>query len=161
MASSPPAEPGARDQKVIKMPEAAQAGLANGRHGFTPSVIEGNLGRVTRTTNEDEGGRPVTVPVMGRIAAGTPIEALQTRTHSINVPPEMLASGEHYALEVRGDSMVEAGILDGDMALIQRSDAADTGDIVVALIDEEEATCAASPAARRLDRLEPADRPTS
>ena len=130
----------ARAIEVIKLPETQQAGLANGRRGFTPSVIEGNLGKVTRTANEDEGGRPVTVPVMGRIAAGTPIEALQTRTHSINVPPEMLASGEHYALEVRGDSMVEAGILDGDMALIQRSDAAETGDIVVALIDEEEAT---------------------
>jgi repressor LexA len=130
----------ARAIEVIKLPETAQAGLSNGRRGFTPSVIEGNLGKVTRTANEDEGGRPVTVPVMGRIAAGTPIEALQTRTHSINVPPEMLASGEHYALEVRGDSMVEAGILDGDMALIQRSDVAETGDIVVALIDEEEAT---------------------
>jgi repressor LexA len=130
----------ARAIEVIKLPETAQASLGNGRRGFTPSVIEGNLGKVSRTANEDEGGRPVTVPVMGRIAAGTPIEALQTRTHSINVPPEMLASGEHYALEVRGDSMVEAGILDGDMALIQRSDVAETGDIVVALIDEEEAT---------------------
>jgi repressor LexA len=130
----------ARAIEVIKLPETAQASLGNGRRGFTPSVIEGNLGKVSRTPNEDEGGRPVTVPVMGRIAAGTPIEALQTRTHSINVPPEMLASGEHYALEVRGDSMVEAGILDGDMALIQRSDVAETGDIVVALIDEEEAT---------------------
>ena len=130
----------ARAIEVIKLPETSQASLGNGRRGFTPSVIEGNLGKVSRTASEDEGGRPVTVPVMGRIAAGTPIEALQTRTHSINVPPEMLASGEHYALEVRGDSMVEAGILDGDMALIQRSDVAETGDIVVALIDEEEAT---------------------
>ena len=77
---------------------------------------------------------------MGRIAAGTPIEALQTRSHTINVPPEMLGSGDHYALEVRGDSMVEAGILDGDIAMIQKTDAANTGDIVVALIDEEEAT---------------------
>ena len=84
--------------------------------------------------------RPVAVPVMGRIAAGTPIEALQTRSHTISVPPDMLGSGEHYALEVRGDSMVEAGILDGDMALIQRNETAETGDIVVALIDEEEAT---------------------
>ena len=130
----------ARAIEVIKLPEQAQAGFGNGRRGFTPSVIEGNLGRVSRTASEDDAGRPVTVPVMGRIAAGTPIEALQTRTHSINVPPEMLASGEHYALEVRGDSMVEAGILDGDLALIQRSDVAETGDIVVALIDEEEAT---------------------
>jgi repressor LexA len=127
----------ARAIEVIKMPEQAASG---GRRGFTPSVIEGNLGRVVRTTSEDEGGRPVAIPVMGRIAAGTPIEALQTRSHTISVPPEMLASGEHYALEVRGDSMVEAGILDGDMALIQRTEGADTGDIVVALIDEEEAT---------------------
>ena len=89
---------------------------------------------------EDDGNRPVAVPVMGRIAAGTPIEALQTRSHTISVPPDMLGSGEHYALEVRGDSMVDAGILDGDMALIQRNESADTGDIVVALIDEEEAT---------------------
>ena len=132
----------ARAIEVIKMPEQAGNAHANGgaRRGFTPSVIEGNLGRVVRSTSEDEGGRPVAIPVMGRIAAGTPIEALQTRSHTINVPPEMLSTGEHYALEVRGDSMVEAGILDGDMALIQRTEGADTGDIVVALIDEEEAT---------------------
>jgi repressor LexA len=78
---------------------------------------------------------------MGRIAAGTPIEAIQTKSSVINMPPDMLsATGEHFALEVRGDSMIEAGILDGDMALIKRTEAADTGDIVVALIDEEEAT---------------------
>ena len=77
---------------------------------------------------------------MGRIAAGTPIEAIQTRSHTINMPPEMLTTGDHFALEVRGDSMIEAGILDGDIALLKRSDAADTGDIVVALIDAEEAT---------------------
>lgn len=129
----------ARAIEVIKMPEQS-ASAGGGRRGFTPSVIEGNLGRIVRTASEDEGGRPVAIPVMGRIAAGTPIEALQNRTHTINVPPEMLASGEHYALEVRGDSMIEAGILDGDVALIQRTEGADTGDIVVALIDEEEAT---------------------
>ncbi len=102
-------------------------------------MIEGNLGRV-RTASEDEGGHPVAVPVMGRIAAGTPIEAIQTRSHVINVPADLLSSGEHFALEVRGDSMIEAGILDGDIALIKRTDAADTGDIVVAFIDNEEAT---------------------
>jgi repressor LexA len=108
--------------------------------GFTPSVIEGNLGRV-RTTSDDEGGRPVAVPVMGRIAAGTPIEAIQTKSHVINMPSDVLSTGgEHFALEVRGDSMIEAGILDGDIALIKKTDGADTGDIVVALIDEEEAT---------------------
>lgn len=129
----------ARAIEVIKLPEQAAGGFGNGRRGFTPNVIEGNLGKV-RTASEDEGGRPVAIPVMGRIAAGTPIEALQTRSHTINVPPEMLGSGEHYALEVRGDSMVEAGILDGDVAMIQKTEAANTGDIVVALIDEEEAT---------------------
>jgi repressor LexA len=130
----------ARAIEVIKLPEITGAGNGNGRRGFTPSVIEGTLGRVRSATAEDDGNRPVAVPVMGRIAAGTPIEALQTRSHTISVPPDMLGSGEHYALEVRGDSMVEAGILDGDMALIQRNETADTGDIVVALIDEEEAT---------------------
>jgi repressor LexA len=131
----------ARAIEVIKLPELSSAN-GNSRRGFTPSVIEGTLGKVRSGSgvSEDDGNRPVAVPVMGRIAAGTPIEALQTRTHTISVPPDMLGSGEHYALEVRGDSMVDAGILDGDTALIQRNDTAETGDIVVALIDEEEAT---------------------
>jgi repressor LexA len=127
----------ARAIEVIKLPELSP-GAGGNRRGFTPSVIEGNLGKVRG--GADDGERPVSVPVMGRIAAGTPIEALQTRSHTISVPPDMLGSGEHYALEVRGDSMVDAGILDGDMALIQRNETADTGDIVVALIDDEEAT---------------------
>ncbi len=127
----------ARAIEVIKLPEPVAGGV--GRRGFTPNVIEGNLGRV-RAPTEDEGGRPVAIPVMGRIAAGTPIEAIQTKSHTINVPPEMLTTGEHFALEVRGDSMIDAGILEGDMALIRKTEAADTGDIVVALIDDEEAT---------------------
>jgi len=132
----------ARAIEVIKLPELG-ANPGGGRRGFTPSVIEGNLGKVRANTSSDPDENvsyPVSVPVMGRIAAGTPIEALQTRSHTISVPPDMLGSGEHYALEVRGDSMMEAGILDGDTVLIQRNDSADTGDIVVALIDEEEAT---------------------
>ena len=131
----------ARAIEVIKLPESIAQGMVSGRsRGFTPSVIEGNLGRV-RTASEDDGGRPVAVPVMGRIAAGTPIESIQTRSHTINMPPDLLsATGEHFALEVRGDSMIEAGILDGDTALLKRTDAAETGDIVVALIDDEEAT---------------------
>jgi repressor LexA len=130
----------ARAIEVIKLPELNNA-AGGARRGFTPSVIEGNLGKVRSSSGtEDSSDQPVAVPVMGRIAAGTPIEALQTRSHTISVPPDMLGSGEHYALEVRGDSMMEAGILDGDMALIQRNESADTGDIVVALIDEEEAT---------------------
>ena len=128
----------ARAIEVVRMPEAVSQ-IATARRGFTPSVIEGNLGRV-RTASEDDGGRPVAVPMMGRIAAGTPIEAIQTRSATISVPPDLLTTGEHFALEVRGDSMVDAGILDGDTVLIRRGDAADTGDIVVALIDDEEAT---------------------
>jgi repressor LexA len=134
----------ARAIEVIKLPELSGNGNGGSRRGFTPSVIEGTLGKVrggsASNGSEDDGNHPVAVPVMGRIAAGTPIEALQTRSHTISVPPDMLGSGEHYALEVRGDSMVDAGILDGDMALIQRNETAETGDIVVALIDEEEAT---------------------
>ena len=127
----------ARAIEVIKLPEQVAQGGA--RRGFTPSVIEGDLGRV-RAGSEDEGGRPVVVPVMGRIAAGTPIEAIQTRSHTIQVPPDLLTAGEHFALEVRGDSMIEAGILEGDTVVIRKGDSAETGDIVVALIDDEEAT---------------------
>jgi repressor LexA len=137
----------ARAIEVIKLPDAMGGNGIGGRsRGFTPSVIEGNLGRrpaASAATSDDEGSAPrhISVPMMGRIAAGTPIEAIQTRTDTIQMPPDMLSSsGEHFALEVRGDSMIEAGILDGDTALIKKTDAADTGDIVVALIDDEEAT---------------------
>ena len=127
----------ARAIEVIKLPEPV--GQSVGRRGFTPSVIEGNLGKV-RSASEDDSGRPVSIPLMGRIAAGTPIEAIQSKTQTIQMPPDMLGSGEHFALEVKGDSMIEAGILEGDTVLIKKTEAADTGDIVVALIDEEEAT---------------------
>ena len=131
----------ARAIEVIRLPDAVAHGFSNGRsRGFVPNVIEGNLGRARTPSVEDDNSRPVAVPVMGRIAAGTPIEAIQNKSAVINMPPDLLSTGEHFALEVRGDSMIEAGILDGDMALIKRTEAADTGDIVVALIDEEEAT---------------------
>jgi repressor LexA len=131
----------ARAIEVIKLPDSVAQGLGNGRtKKFTPSVIEGDLGRVRQTSEDDNSGRPVAVPVMGRIAAGTPVEAIQTRSHVINVPPDLLSTGDHFALEVRGDSMIEAGILEGDTVLIKKTEAADTGDIVVALIDNEEAT---------------------
>jgi repressor LexA len=128
----------ARAIEVIKLPDSVghNGGI---RRGFTPSVIEGDLGRV-RANSDDEGGRPVVIPVMGRIAAGTPIEAIQQRSHTIQVPPDLLSTGDHFALEVRGDSMIDAGILDGDTVLIRKGDGAETGDIVVALIDDEEAT---------------------
>jgi repressor LexA len=134
----------ARALEVVRMPESSVPGLslASSQRGFRPNVIEGNLGKVrsARPDMDDDIGRPVLVPVMGRIAAGTPVSAIQTKSHTISVSPEMLTSGEHFALEVRGDSMIEAGIFDNDTVLIRRQDHADTGDIIVALIDDEEAT---------------------
>jgi len=87
-----------------------------------------------------DGDGAMGVPVLGRIAAGTPIEALQNKVAEMPVPVSMLARGDHYALEVAGDSMINAGILDGDTVIIQQTDSANTGDIVVALVDEAEAT---------------------
>ena len=131
----------ARAIEVIRLPDSMQASPVTSRsRGFSPSVIEGNLGRVRATQESANSNEPVMVPVMGRIAAGTPIEAIQTHSHTIGVPPDMLSPGEHFALEVRGDSMIEAGIFEGDTVLIRKSDTADSGDIVVALVDEEEAT---------------------
>jgi repressor LexA len=138
----------ARALEVIKLPDSMNPSLGGRKTRFEPSVIEGNLGRVATPPTRTNTGAPapvsamqvVSIPVMGRIAAGTPIEAIQTHSHTIMVPPEMLGPGEHYALEVRGDSMIEAGIFDGDTVLIKKQDAASTGEIVVALVDDEEAT---------------------
>lgn len=134
----------ARALEVIKLPDSMNPTLGGRQSRFEPSVIEGTLGKVTTMPQHDrddgETGRPVSVPVMGRIAAGVPIEAIQTHSHTISVPPEMLGGGEHYALEVRGDSMIEAGIFDGDTVLIHKQITANNGEIVVALVDDEEAT---------------------
>ena len=133
----------ARALEVIKLPESYRPSPA-GRQPFRPSVIDGDLGRAPAPRASAEPAVAIadvaTVPVMGRIAAGTPISAIQENTHSIAVSPDMLGPGEHYALEVKGDSMVDAGILDGDTVVIRRLGNADPGDIVVALIDDEEAT---------------------
>ncbi len=131
----------ARAMEVIKLPDSMNPTLGGRKARFEPSVIEGNLGKVASPSQRGEDyARPVSVPVMGRIAAGTPIEAIQTHSHTIAVPPEMLGAGEHYALEVRGDSMIDAGIFDGDTVLIRKQESASTGEIVVALVDDEEAT---------------------
>jgi repressor LexA len=89
---------------------------------------------------DNDSSTMVSVPMMGRIAAGVPISAIQNQTHSLSLPPEMLGAGEHYALEVKGDSMIDAGIFDGDTVIIKRGDTANPGEIVVALVDDEEAT---------------------
>ncbi len=130
----------ARALEVLRMPEATSPTARPGRQRFNPSVIEGSLGRNRPAPVDEDEIRSIVIPVMGRIAAGTPISALQTRSHSINVSPEFLSHGEHFALEVRGDSMIEAGIFDGDTVIVRKQESADSGDIIVALIDEEEAT---------------------
>ncbi|WIJ23581.1 transcriptional repressor LexA [Devosia sp. RR2S18] len=134
----------ARALEVVKLPDSMNPTLGGRRARFEPSVIEGNLGKVasppSRISAGEDYARPISIPVMGRIAAGTPIEAIQSHSHTIAVPPEMLGPGEHYALEVRGDSMIEAGIFDGDTVLIKKQDQASTGEIIVALVDDEEAT---------------------
>ncbi len=133
----------ARALEVIKLPEAYSSSLQP-RRGFSPSVIEGSLGKGQPSPSAkppaEERSNSVAVPVMGRIAAGVPISAIQHNTHEITIPAEMLGSGEHYALEVKGDSMIEAGILDGDTVIIRNASNATPGDIVVALVDDEEAT---------------------
>lgn len=136
----------ARALEVIRLPDSMAPGLAPQR-GFSPSVIEGSLGRrqpealrAPAANNDDNAEPAVAVPVMGRIAAGVPIEAIQQQTHLISVPPDMLGAGEHYALEVKGDSMIDAGIFDGDTVVIRDTNTANAGDIVVALVDDEEAT---------------------
>ena len=131
----------ARALEVLRLPESLTPSFARARR-FEPAVIEGTLGKVRlpSPSPEEDGRSVVTIPVMGRIAAGTPIAALQSRSHTVSLPPDMLPPGEHYALEVRGDSMIEAGILDSDTVIIRRQNTGETGDIVVALIDDEEAT---------------------
>ncbi|MCJ2088426.1 transcriptional repressor LexA [Methylobacterium sp. E-005] len=140
----------ARAIEVIRIPEslAQPAAPVPEPRRFTPSVVEGGKSKQPAVPPPmpasarmiDEAGRAVSIPVMGRIAAGTPVSAIQNQSHAITLSPDFLAGGEHYALEVRGDSMVEAGILDGDLVVIRKQDTANTGDIIVALIDDEEAT---------------------
>lgn len=137
----------ARALEVIRLPE--NSGVSSSvQKKFTPSIIEGTLGKKTvvesvrsgSSANDDDVNRSVFIPMMGRIAAGVPISAIQHQTHVIACPPDLIGKGEHFALEVKGDSMIEAGILDGDTVVIRKSDSCDSGDIVVALVDEEEAT---------------------
>lgn len=133
----------ARALEVLRLPESLSPGLGAPKK-FSPSVIQGSLGRAPEPARKppvpsnDEAG--FSIPVMGRIAAGVPIDAIQHQIHSITVPPDMISGGEHYALEVKGDSMIEAGIFDGDTVIIKNANTANPGDIVVALVDDEEAT---------------------
>lgn len=130
----------ARALEVVKMPEVSAPGPAQARP-VVPAAANDTI----------------EIPLHGRIAAGTPIEALQG-TEGFAVPAALLGPGEHYALEVSGDSMVEEGILDGDYALIRKVDTARDGEIVVALIDNEEATLKTYRREGQMIRLDPANR---
>ena len=130
----------ARAIEIVKLPESL-GGAPN--PGFTPRVIDGDRPDVPppAAALPVEVAEALSVPVMGQIAAGVPIEAINHMTHSVTVPAGMIAgSGEHYALEVKGDSMIDAGINDGDVVVIRETSAADDGDIVVALVEDHEAT---------------------
>ncbi|MEM9787409.1 MAG: transcriptional repressor LexA [Pseudomonadota bacterium] len=125
----------ARALEIVKLPDSMQA-----KTGFTPRVIDGDKPDAIppKAVAIDTGA--VELPVMGRIAAGVPIEAISQVSHSVSVPGSMVGGGEHYALEVKGDSMIEAGINDGDVVVIKETNVADNGDIVVALVEGNEAT---------------------
>jgi repressor LexA len=131
----------ARALEVVRLPEESAAGATGERSGFSPTVIRGDFTGSLPGAPVAPDAAAVELPLYGRIAAGTPIEALRDQSTTVGVPASMLSRGsEHYALEVAGDSMIDAGILDGDTVIIQRSDTAENGAVVVALVDNEEVT---------------------
>jgi repressor LexA len=141
----------ARALEVLKLPDnmaetlrpattRSQVQRAGARHGRGEIRMADARSPAPRRSYGDGGESAVNVPLVGRIAAGTPIEALQNKVSDVPVPGGMIGRGAHYALEVTGDSMINAGILDGDTVIIQEADSANTGEIIVALVDNEEAT---------------------
>jgi len=127
----------ARALEVLKLPESAASSSQPVPSGdLGPNVVRADFSK----PDGEERETTIEVPILGRIAAGVPISAIQHETDRLPIPADMIGGGEHFALEVKGDSMIEAGILDGDTVLIRRCESADTGDIVVALVDDEEAT---------------------
>ena len=126
----------ARALEVLRLPDDVSI---TSDQKFSPRVIQGGIDLNNRKTARKL-KTPIQVPMLGRIAAGTPIEALSDPTRFISVPSDLLGRGEYYCLEVDGDSMIEAGILDGDRVLIERTDIAENGTIVVALVEGSEVT---------------------
>jgi repressor LexA len=125
----------ARALEVVKLPQQATAAAPpKGRAPFKPQLVDAGSAMPAAANDIRE------LPILGRIAAGTPIEAIQQEKDRIQVPETILGAGEHFVLEIAGDSMINAGILDGDFVVIRRTDTAQSGDIVVALVDGEEAT---------------------
>ena len=123
----------ARALEVIKLPETASANDIY--NSFSPSVIKGGLDESSNSNNSDENE----IPVLGKIAAGTPVEAIQNEVSRIPLPSNIEKNGEFFGLKVQGDSMIEAGINDGDTVIVKKADTAENGKIVVALIDDHEA----------------------
>tara|TARA_B110000438_G_scaffold274415_1_gene294566 strand:- start:372 stop:1052 length:681 start_codon:yes stop_codon:yes gene_type:complete len=121
----------ARALEVLKLPETA--GANDIYNSFSPSVIKGGLDTDGSQKNANE------IPVLGKIAAGTPIEAIQNQVSKVVIPDELSKSGDHFGLKISGDSMIEAGINDGDTVIVKRASTANNGQIVVALIDDHEA----------------------
>ncbi len=125
----------ARALEIVKLPDAME------KPGFNPRLIAGSKPETPKAALPVHAVDAMELPVMGRIAAGVPIEAIAEISHHVAVPGSMLSGrGHHYALEVKGDSMIEAGINDGDIVVIREQSTADNGDIVVALVEEQEAT---------------------
>jgi len=131
----------ARALEVRRLPEdMANRTTEGGGEHFSPTVIRGDFTARIPGVRTAKDAAAISLPLYGRIAAGLPIEALRDAGSQIEVPLAMLGNGEHYALEVAGDSMVEAGILDGDQVIIRKGDTAESGQIVVALVDDNEVT---------------------
>ena len=131
----------ARAIEIVKLPDAMEKPGFSAKAAFAPRVIAGDRPSQPRGAIPVEVLHAMELPVMGRIAAGTPIEAISEVSHHVTVPGSMLSGrGQHYALEVKGDSMIDAGINDGDIVVIREQITADNGDIVVALVEDHEAT---------------------
>ncbi|MEO1137152.1 MAG: transcriptional repressor LexA [Pseudomonadota bacterium] len=132
----------ARALEVLRMPEGAKvdATASPAQRRFRPSVVNADFKRPKKTGVASDMPGAIDLPVLGRIAAGTPIEAIQHEVDRFAAPEAFLGKGDHYVLEVQGESMIEAGIQDGDFVVIKRCADAESGAIVVALVDDEEAT---------------------
>lgn len=138
----------ARALEILRLPEIEPTGATSG------NVVQANFKRTL--TNPEPANDVISIPMHGRIAAGFPIEAMES-DQALSVPASLLGSGDHYALEVSGDSMIDAGIFDGDYALVKRCDTARDGEIIVALIDDAEATLKYLRHEGAMIRLDPAN----